>query len=133
MRGRTRHRFPQTTSEPPEACGDALPDGDTDRGATLRVELVRASDCVVSDRTEATDNQYIGRPFDVAGAECARSHCRLRARSSRLAGLVALYGRTMRADLVCGVRRRTNRRHRMILDANLGDGGQSRRKVRDQA
>src|SRR6266480_1974265 len=132
MPGRTRHRFPQTTAELHRACGDALPDVDTDRGATLRGELVRSFYCVVPNRTESTDNVTNGRSFDAAGAERARSHYRPRARSSRLAGRVARCGRTMRADLVCGVRLRTNRRHQMTLHANPGDGDQSRERERDQ-
>src|SRR5881394_3898353 len=99
MRGRIQHRSPQTTAELHRAYGDALPDVDTDRGATLRVELVRSSDCAVPDRTGSTDNVTSGRRFDAAGAEPAQSHCRPRARSFRLAGLAARYGRTMRADL----------------------------------
>src|SRR6266404_3055521 len=122
MRGRIRHRFPQTIAELHRAYGDALPDVDTDRGATLRVELVHSFDCVIPDRTGSTDNVTSGRPFGAAGAEPARSHCRPRARSFRLAGRATRCWRTPRADLACGIRRRTNRRHRMILDANPGDG-----------
>src|SRR2546421_3283242 len=49
MRGQIQHRSPQTTSEPPEAYGDALPDVDTDLGATLRGELVHSFDSAAPD------------------------------------------------------------------------------------
>src|SRR5882762_532730 len=107
MRGQIQHRSPQTTAELHRAYGDALPDVDTDRGATLRGELVRSSDCAVPDRTGSTDNLTSGRPFDAAAAECARLHCRGRARSSRLAARAVRCGRTTRADLACDVRPRT--------------------------
>src|SRR2546423_2395584 len=132
MRGRTRRRFPQTTSAPPEAYGDALQDVDTDRGATLRGELVRSFDCAAPDRTGLIDSATYAPQVGAAGAECARSHCRRRARSSRLAERVARCWRTPRADLACDVRRPTNRRHRMTLQTNLGDADQSRRRGRDQ-
>src|SRR5258707_15878009 len=119
MRGRTPRCFLQTSPGLQRAYGDVPRDADIDREAMLRGELVRSFDCAVLDRTGSTDIVSSGRSFGAAGAEGARSHCRPRALSSRLAGRAARCWRMPRADLACGVRRRTNTRHRMSLHANL--------------
>src|SRR5438128_7464971 len=67
MRGRTRHRFPQTNAELQRAYGDALPDVDTDRGATPRVAQVHYPDHGAPDRTESTDIPTFGPPDGAAG------------------------------------------------------------------
>src|SRR6059058_4210384 len=108
MRGQIQHRSPQTTAELQRAYGGVPRDADIDRGATPRVAQVHYSDHEALDRTELIDSATYVLRVGAAGAECARSHCRPRARSSRLAGRAARCGRTPRADLACGVRRRTN-------------------------
>src|SRR5438067_10456287 len=51
MPGRIRYRVPETISELHGVCGDALPDVDIDREATLRRDLAHSFYCVVPDRT----------------------------------------------------------------------------------
>src|SRR2546421_10875082 len=103
MRGQIRHRSPQTTAELHQAYGDVPRDADIDRGATLRGELVRSFDCAAPDRTGLIDSATYAPRVGAAGAECARSHCRRRARLFRLAGRAARCWRMPHADLACGV------------------------------